>query len=118
MHAVILFAHGSRDPAWARPIEAVAQRMRERSPDVEVRCAYLELTRPDLPETAAALVAAGAQRLRVVPMFLGVGRHAREDLPLLMQTLHEQHPQVEFELCAAVGENPQIVDALAQVALG
>jgi len=118
MHAVILFAHGSRDPAWARPIEAVAQRMRERAPATEVRCAYLELTRPDLPETVAELVAAGVQSLRVVPMFLGVGRHAREDLPRLIQDLQAAYPRLALELCPAVGENDAIVDALAQVALG
>jgi len=117
MTAIILFAHGSRDPAWAKPIETVAQRVRERSPDTPVSCAYLELTSPSLPEAAAALIAEGATRVRVVPMFLGVGRHAREDLPVLMTELARQHPAVTFEQSAAVGEHPDILDALAVVAL-
>lgn len=117
MTALILFAHGSRDPAWARPIEAVAQRVRERSPGTPVSCAYLELTSPSLPEAAAALIAQGATRVRVVPMFLGVGRHAREDLPVLMAELAQQHPTVTFDQSDAVGEHPDILDALAVVAL-
>ena len=48
MHAIILFAHGSRDPLWHRPIQAVAQRIAKRDAQVLVRCAYLELTAPDL----------------------------------------------------------------------
>ncbi|RUP23762.1 MAG: cobalamin biosynthesis protein CbiX [Curvibacter sp.] len=117
MTAIILFAHGSRDPAWARPIEAVARRVRERSPGTPVTCAYLELTSPSLPEAAADLIAQGARRIRVVPMFLGVGRHAREDLPVLMAELGRQHPSVTFDQSDAVGEHPDILDALAVVAL-
>ena len=44
MHAIILFAHGSRDPLWHKPIQAVAQRITERDAQELVRCAYLELT--------------------------------------------------------------------------
>ena len=57
MHAIVLFAHGSRDPLWHKPIQAVAARINERSPSTVVRCAYLELTEPDLPHVAEALVA-------------------------------------------------------------
>ena len=28
-NAIVLFAHGSRDPLWSKPIEAVAARVRE-----------------------------------------------------------------------------------------
>ena len=86
-HAIILFAHGSRDALWRRPIEAVANEMKQLSPDTQVACAYLELTEPDLPTTVAGLVQTGVNAIRIVPMFLGVGRHAREDLPLLLQDL-------------------------------
>ncbi len=115
--AVILFAHGSRDPLWHLPMQAVAAQVAARDPQVQVVCAFLELTTPDLPTAAAQLVAQGAQQLTVVPMFLGVGRHVREDLPLLMDGLRQQHPRVEIVLQAAVGENPQLVSLLAQIAL-
>ena len=80
-HAIILFAHGSRDALWRRPIEAVANQIKQLSPDTQVACAYLELTEPDLQTTVAGLVQTGVNAIRIVPMFLGVGRHAREDLP-------------------------------------
>jgi sirohydrochlorin cobaltochelatase len=92
--------------------------MRRLEPQVQVRCAYLELTPPSLPEVAADMIAYGASQIRVVPLFLGVGRHAREDLPVLMNALCQSHPQVVFKLEPAVGENPAIVEALARTALG
>ncbi|TXH90711.1 MAG: cobalamin biosynthesis protein CbiX [Rhodoferax sp.] len=114
---VILFAHGSRDPLWHRPITTLAQRIQQASPHTEVVCAYLELSAPDLPTAAQALIAKGVPHIRVVPLFLGMGKHAREDLPLLMEALRTQHAGTEFELSPAVGEHPLLLDALCTIAL-
>ena len=116
-HAIILFAHGSRDALWRRPIEAVANEIKQLSPDTQVACAYLELTEPDLSTTVARLIQTGITVIRIVPMFLGVGRHAREDLPLLLQDLITQHPGVSFELRNAIGEEPELTRAMAAIAL-
>jgi len=118
MHAIVLFAHGSRDPLWHKPIQAVAERIVQRSPHTLVRCAYLELTEPDLPHVTHALVAEGATRLCVVPMFLGVGRHAREDLPQLISQIQANHPTLDISCQPAVGEQEALLDLLADIALG
>lgn len=115
--AIVLFAHGSRDPLWHKPMEAVAARIRLQAADTEVVCAYLELSQPDLPSAAAQLVAQGVTHATIVPMFLGVGRHAREDLPALVAALRTQYPAVQFDLQAAVGEDARLLDMLAQIAL-
>ena len=114
---VILFAHGSRDPLWRLPMEAVAAQVAATDPGVEVACAYLELTEPDLPSAARQLAARGVQQLTVVPLFLGVGKHVREDLPLLMSNLRQQHPGVEIVLQPSVSENPELIALLARIAL-
>ena len=116
--AVVLFAHGSRDPLWSRPIEAIALRMAALQPGMPVRCAYLELMQPDLPDAVQSLADAGAKGIRIVPMFLGVGKHARQDLPALVQALAARHPGIGFHLEPAIGEHPQVVDLVARIALG
>lgn len=115
---VILFAHGSRDPLWRLPIDAVVQEMTRQWPDLTVACAFLELTAPDLPTTVEALMMQGKTHLRIVPMFLGVGRHAREDLPKLVTDLIEAYPQVAFELLPAIGQHPAMTQLIAQIAAG
>jgi sirohydrochlorin cobaltochelatase len=115
--AIILFGHGSRDPLWRQPIEAVAARLAQLQPGLPVRCAYLELDQPDLATAASQLAAAGATQVTVVPMFLGTGRHARNDLPVLVDALRQAHPAVRFTLRQAVGEDPRVVDLLAGIAL-
>ena len=114
---IVLFAHGSRDAAWRAPIEAVAARMREMAPGTRVQCAYLEYTAPDLGTTVAALLAEGARAITVWPMFLGTGRHARDDLPRLLAELREQHPGVAFNLREAIAEHPDVLQAMAVAAL-
>lgn len=115
-HAVVLFAHGSRDPLWHKPMEAVAAQMVQTQPGLTVRCAYLELSTPSLPDACQELVSQGVGSISVVPMFLGVGRHVREDLPGLMADLQASHPSVRFELKTPVGEDPRLIQLLSQIA--
>ena len=115
--AIILFGHGSRDPLWRQPMEAVAARLAQRQPELPVRCAYLELDQPDLATAAAELIGLGARILTIVPMFLGAGRHAREDLPALVHQLRHAHPGVALRLQSAVGEDARLLDLLADIAL-
>ena len=63
------------------------------------------------------LLAQGVNHIRVVPMFLGVGKHVRHDLPEMMAELKEQHPSVVFECQPAVGEHPDLLDLLARIAV-
>jgi sirohydrochlorin cobaltochelatase len=116
-HAIILFAHGSRDPLWRLPIEAVADQIRHLSPGTQVMCAYLELTEPDLPVCVQIMSQRGISRISVLPMFLGIGKHARDDLPLLMSEIQAAYPQLQFELRKAIGEEPALTQAMAHIAL-
>ena len=114
---IVLFAHGSRDPLWHKPIEAVAAHIATLSPLTPVVCAYLELSTPDLPTVTRSLLDRGVRDITILPMFLGVGRHAREDLPGLVVELQTTYPEAQFNLKAAVGEDTRLVQLMAQIAL-
>ncbi len=113
---LILFAHGARDPRWAAPFEAVHARVRSMRPGTEVRLAYLELMTPDLPTAIDELRAAGCRSIEVLPMFLGTGGHLRRDLPALLDQVRQRHPTLTIALHAAVGEQPDVIEAMAQAA--
>jgi sirohydrochlorin cobaltochelatase len=116
-NAIVLFAHGSRDPLWHQPMERIAQKITIAAPLTPVVCAYLELSTPSLSVATQSLVDQGVMAITVVPLFLGVGKHAREDLPVLMQELADQHRSVAFTLKPAVGEDARLIDLLAKIAL-
>jgi sirohydrochlorin cobaltochelatase len=117
VHGLILFAHGARDPRWALPFEAIAQRVRAQAPALQVQLAYLEFMAPSLPDAGELLANQGCTEVAVLPLFLGAGGHVRRDLPLLVQSLREQHPAVAWTLHEAAGEHPAITEALALHAL-
>ncbi len=114
---IILFAHGSRDPQWRLPIEAVAAQIIQRREGALVRCAYLELCLPSLPDAAIELVAAGVDKIKVFPLFLGVGKHAREDLPLLIHEIGLAHPDIVVDLMPTAGESDKLISLMADIAL-
>ena len=115
--ALVLFAHGARDPRWAEPFEAIAARVRAAAPALAVSLAYLELMAPSLDQAVAAHVGGGATAIDVVPLFLGTGGHLREDLPPLVERLRTAHPRVAIRLHAAIGEHASVSEAVARAAL-
>jgi len=117
LRGIVLFAHGSRDPLWHKPVEAVALAVRHKEPGALVACAYLEWSTPTLEEACQSLIAQGAQEISILPLFLGVGKHARQDLPELVAQMTARWPNIAFQLQAAVGENARLVALLADIAL-
>ena len=115
--ALILFAHGARDPRWAEPFAAIAERIRRADPGRLVQLAFLEMMAPDLQGAADRLAAAGATRIDVVPLFLGTGGHLRKDLPPLVDSIRSAHPKLDIRLHEAIGENDAVIEAIAVAAL-
>jgi sirohydrochlorin cobaltochelatase len=115
-HGIILFAHGARDPRWAEPLEASAAALRRRRPDADVRLAYLDFLAPTLPAAAESMIAAGCRHIDIVPLFLGGGGHVRRDLPEMVGSLRDRHPDCRIALHAAAGETLPVIEALAQAA--
>jgi sirohydrochlorin cobaltochelatase len=106
---IVLFAHGSRDPEWARPFERIASSL-SKDKDHLVKIAYLELMRPSLDEAIAELVASGVKAIRIVPVFLGMGGHVKEDLPRLVAAAN---PTVKVTIDPPIGEQASIIEAIA-----
>ena len=66
--ALILFAHGARDPEWANPMRRVQAAIRKRLGGVQVELAFLEFMAPNLHDCAAALVAIGENEIVIQAM--------------------------------------------------
>lgn len=115
--AIILFAHGARDPEWAAPLRRVQAAIRQQAGEVPVELAFLEFMAPTLPECAAALVAGGAENILVVPMFIAQGGHLKRDVPEMLARLRSTHPQARFSLSGAIGEEAVVIRAMADAAL-
>ena len=114
---LLLLAHGARDPLWARPFEDIARRIRAERPAIAVELAFLEFMAPNLHDCAAALVAGGATKIVVMPMFIAQGGHLKREVPEMLGRLRSTWPAVRFSLGDAIGENEIVVQAMANAAL-
>jgi sirohydrochlorin ferrochelatase len=93
---LVLVAHGSSDPRFDQAVQAVASRVRELRPRLEVRVGYLEHGPPTVADVASGGV--------LVPLLLASGFHVLRDLP-------SQAPGAV--LTTAVGPDARLAVALA-----
>jgi len=116
--ALVLFAHGARDPRWAQPFQKLQAIAAQRLPETQVELAFLELMEPRLPVVVTRLVEQGCAQVSVVPVFLGQGGHVLRDLPPMIDELRAAHPQLQLTVADAVGESPAVLEAIATYCVG
>jgi sirohydrochlorin cobaltochelatase len=111
--AIILFAHGARDPSWAQPVLRIAALVAARRPDVQVEAAFLELLQPSLGEAVSRAAARGAHRVTVYPLFMAPSGHLRREVPELLQKIRAGHPEIEVALAPPMGDSARVLEAIA-----
>ena len=111
--ALVLFAHGARDPRWAKPFQRLQEILRQRTPETLVELAFLELMEPRLPAVVTQLTQQGCTQISVVPVFLGQGGHVLRALPPMIDDLRAASPDLQLRVAAAVGESPAVLEAIA-----
>jgi sirohydrochlorin cobaltochelatase len=113
MHGIVLFAHGARDPEWARPFEAIRDRIRATRPECPIALAYLEIMNPNLEQAIETVIVEGASSVTVFPLFMAQGGHLKQDLPKILDAIRASRPHVPVSLETAVGEVPELLDAIS-----
>lgn len=117
MKSVLLFAHGARNPEWARPIVAIRDAMRELQPQLRVDCAFLEFIDPLLDAAIDQQVAAGCDEIVVVPIFMASSGHTQRELPVLLAAARARHPALRLRAATPIGEAAAVIAAIAEYAL-
>lgn len=112
--AILLVAHGARDPRWAAPIERLADALARRVNGSPVRIAYLEFLHPRVPEALESLYHEGARKVRVVPVFLGAGGHVVNDIAEHVAAARVLRPDFQISLESPVGERALVTEAIAE----
>jgi sirohydrochlorin ferrochelatase len=111
---IIIVDHGSRREESNQMLEQVAglfaQRFRERHAIVEA--AHMELAEPSIATAYARCVARGAQRVMVVPFFLGPGKHWTSDIPRLTAEAADKFPLSRYHVSPTLGIDDLILDLL------
>lgn len=115
--AVVLVAHGSRDPRAARATEALARAVGAARPDWEVRASYLDHSVPRPRQVLAAFAARGHRGAIVVPLLLTAAYHGRVDVPGEIAAARTEGLTMPVDLTEVLGPvggqvPPLLLDAL------
>src|SRR5687767_12195937 len=109
--SVILFAHGSKAREANEGIARLAEALSRQS-GYPARAAFLEVASPDLGAAVGVACQSGARRVIIVPCFLTMGMHVREDLPRLVEELRSKHPETEFLISEPLEGHPGLTAIL------
>lgn len=114
--SLILIAHGSKDPRWRKPFERLEKSLKSDLGDNRVFLSYMEFAEPTLMDAVSHAVHAGADEIKVLPLFMAGGSHVDQDIPPQVETARKKFPEVAFELLPAIGEHPKFVKLICQIA--
>ncbi|WP_405993485.1 sirohydrochlorin chelatase [Streptomyces sp. NBC_00986] len=102
--ALVLVAHGSRDPRALSTVQALADRVRDLRPGLPVHLGHIELNEPRLPDTLTQL---GPAEAVLVPLLLTRGYHVKQDIPELAA-----NAQARTRVAPPLGPHPLLVETL------
>jgi sirohydrochlorin cobaltochelatase len=111
--ALLLAAHGTRDPAGVAAFQALAGRVAglARRDGIEVAGGFIELSEPPLRDAVAAL-AGTSPRIVAVPLMLVAAGHAKGDIPAALAREQARQPGVGFTYARTLGPHPALIELL------
>ena len=109
--ALLLIAHGSRNPRANQDIVDLANRFLQRGHSIAAPC-FLELAPPSIEDGGAKCVEQGARRVVMLPYFLSAGIHVVEDLLEARNAMTERFPDVQFILAKPLGPHVMLEELL------
>lgn len=109
---IIVFGHGSSVESANEAVRVVARAMAARGEYALVETAFLEFGQPDLAGAVESLAQRGAQRVIILPYFLTLGKHLKQDLPRLAEVARAAHPGLVIEVTPPLDGHPAMVEAL------
>jgi sirohydrochlorin ferrochelatase len=112
--AVLLMAHGSRIAEANDAVRDIAAMLKEMTNFDIVEVSFREQHLPNIQQGIDACVEAGAGRIILMPYFLYMGAHVREDLPAEMAEAKQRYPRVEFVMGSHLGVHRKLAEIVAE----
>lgn len=110
-YGVMICGHGSRNQNAVGEFAKLAERMRERFPNVPVDYGYLEFANPVIHQGIDALKAQGVNHVLAVPGMLFAAGHAKNDIPSVLNTYQAQNRDIVVDYGRELGIDLRMIRA-------
>ena len=112
MKGVLVIAHGSRAKETEDALDAVVSMAKSKLPDFAVECAFMEFSDRTVEKGIRALAAEGVTEIKVVPYFLFMGIHLKEDIPNMVAECAASFPGIKITMGKPLGVDERLADIL------
>ncbi len=108
-YAICLVGHGSREQEGNQEFLTLWKKLKERNFCRTTECGFLELGQPTLSKGMTACRQDGINNIIVLPAFLLPGEHTQRDIPNIIGTLSQSHPEIKIHFASTLGTKPEIL---------
>ena len=112
MEGILVIAHGSRAKETEATLDTVLSMVKAKLPDSVIECAFMEFSDRTVEKGVSALAAKGVTEIKVVPYFLFMGIHLKEDIPSLAATCAASFPDIKITMGEPLGADERLADIL------
>ena len=110
MKGILIIAHGSRAKETEATLEAVLSMVRAKLPETVMECAFMEFSDRTVEKGVSALAAKGVTEIKVVPYFLFMGVHMKEDIPSTITECLAKYPGIKITMGEPLGADARLAD--------
>ncbi|MFO6424190.1 sirohydrochlorin chelatase [Motilimonas sp. KMU-193] len=115
MKALVVIAHGSRNPLANEELQKMVGLLSEQPENAHFDCfkaGFLELATPTISTCLDELIAQGVNEMVILPYFLNSGVHVKKDIPSAIDAYRQQYPELQFKLLPHFGAAEEILDLI------
>lgn len=112
MKGVLVVAHGSRVKETENTLVSILDRVKESMPGIRIEHAFMEFSDQTLEKAMKSLVDSGVTEVKIVPYFLFMGVHLREDIPEMIKKCTDGYAHVKVEMGEPLGADPRLAEIL------
>jgi sirohydrochlorin ferrochelatase len=112
MKGVLIIAHGSRAKETEATLDAVASMVKAKLTETIIECAFMQLSDRTVEKGVSALVEKSVTEIKIVPYFLFMGIHMKEDIPNIVTEFTANYPNIKITMGEPLGIDERLADIL------
>ena len=112
MKGVLVIAHGSREKGTGATLESVLSMVKAKLPDTVIEYAFMEFSERTVEKGVSALAAKAVTEIKIVPYFLFMGIHMKEDIPNTVAECAACFPGIKITMGEPLGVDERLADIL------
>ena len=112
MKGVLVIAHGSRAKETEIALETILSMVKLKLPETVIELAFMDFSERTIEKGIAVLASRGITEIKIVPYFLFMGIHLKEDIPRIAAQYAADFPELNITMGEPLGIDERLADIL------